>query len=199
MSGLCSAIFIFMTRQTPILKCPKSQCSCWELWLTLHLYAWQYVQVGGNGCVRCFHTWHWVNPRVLAEECWQTRGTLTNNKQEERWQTTKRNADKQQTKGTLTNNKQEERWQITNKRNTDNKQEEHWQTTNKRNTDKQQTRGTLTNNKQEECWQTTNKRNTDKQQTRGTLTNKQEVKLIRNVHFWELCFHFLPRLACKKD
>ena len=43
MSGLFSAIVIFMTWQTPSLKSPKSECSCWSGWYVRTLYTWQYT------------------------------------------------------------------------------------------------------------------------------------------------------------
>ena len=48
---------------------PEVSVQLQEWHATLHLYVHQYVQVRENSCTCYLLTQHWVNLRILAEEC----------------------------------------------------------------------------------------------------------------------------------
>lgn len=53
---------------------PKHGVQLLEWQVSLNLYVWQQIlQVWRNGCSCYFLNQYWVTPRVVAEECWQTK------------------------------------------------------------------------------------------------------------------------------
>ena len=76
----CSEFLVSHSHLNSILDIPEVWMQLPECRVTLRLYAWQVVQVYGNGCTRYLLTQHWVNFFLFffPSFCLFVSGGLTN-------------------------------------------------------------------------------------------------------------------------